>query len=51
MLVYYGDYEIDKVYDINEFKMNNELKFFKGKQKIKKEAKIFTKERLNNLII
>jgi len=45
MLVYYGDYEIDKVYDLNDFQMNNELKFFRVKQKIRKETKIFYKDR------
>ena len=28
-LVYYGDYIIDSVYDINKFLINDELNFFK----------------------
>jgi hypothetical protein len=36
ILVYYGDYSIDKVYDMNEFLMNNEINFFRIQQKIRK---------------
>jgi hypothetical protein len=45
MLVYYGDYQIDKVFDINELMMNSDLYFFKVQQKLRKDQKIFTKER------
>jgi hypothetical protein len=44
-MVYYGDYQLDKVFDMNEFLMNNELFFFKIQQKIRKDKKLFAKER------
>lgn len=47
ILVYYGDYIIDKIYNINEFLANSDLSFFKihqfvrkGKDKIKKDRYI-----------
>jgi ubiquitin-protein ligase len=47
ILVYYGDYKIDMIYDINDFLVNTDLDFFKvcqhlkpkkeGEEKVKKE--------------
>ena len=44
-MVYYGDYQLDKVFDMNEFLMNNELSFFKIQQKIRKDKNLYAKER------
>lgn len=50
ILVYYGDYKIDMIYNINEFLANSELDFYKvyqllkkvkGDHKVKKERYIF----------
>jgi len=37
-LVYYGEYRIDEVYDINNFLSNNELNFFKCVQFLKSKS-------------
>jgi hypothetical protein len=39
VLVYYGDYYIDKIYDINDFLINQSLDFFKIKDTVVKKGK------------
>jgi hypothetical protein len=39
ILVYYGDYKIDSIYDMNDFLTNQDLDFFRVEQVIRKEKK------------
>jgi hypothetical protein len=39
ILVYYGDYKIDTIYDMNDFLTNQDLDFFRVEQVIRKDKK------------
>jgi len=50
-LVYYGDYHIDKVYNINEFLLNEDLNFFRCFQYIENNKNNLTKIKIERYII
>lgn len=51
ILVYYGDYQIDKVYDMNELILNKEINFYKIEQRLRKNKKTFSKQRYYHVLL
>jgi len=45
-LVYYGDYIIDHIYDLNDFVANNDLLVLKVSQKFKKKDNVTCRSRV-----